>query len=354
MKKRVLILSLSIIFLTSAWNCFPPEHPAPENPPCLKEVNPKRSDTIPRKNLQITLKFSKPLEPSTVNSETIYLVEGEVDLTFLRDLESPPVSEYRLERLVPLDIQLSDDGTTVTVKAKKVLRGDTIYQLVLTRKIKDKLVKLSENRSTGLRPLNFCPNREGIWEGSLDDYKRGRSIIITYTTEPEPPRPGTPKISEVMATPSVQNGEYVEIANAHKSQSLDICGLFLSDGQSTREIIPFPGRKCPKIPPGRVGVILEPDYNFGSNPYKIPSGTPVFTTKGSSSTLLSGGLSSGEPVQLLQGQDMLEEVSPSKVTSGSWPSGKALEKCDINGPNDSSNWTATAGSPGRVNRAQCK
>lgn len=360
------IFALVCMVCCSLAACEPPAPPELDNPPCLSgPIAPQQGATIPRIGGTFRLDFSKLLEPTTLSEDTIYLVRDEMEQGFLANLESTSaVTESRAARLVPLEIKASEvqvngkPATRLEITPKITLRGDSVYQLVLTRRIRDKLVELSENRRTGSRPLNRCADKTtGVWSGSVDDYKKGFSVILKYNTEPEPPRPGAPRIVEIMASPPSGKAEYVEIQNVHASESLDLCGLLLSDGSSSREIKPFTGTACPKIAPGKLAVILEPDYDIKGNPYKIPSGVVLLTTKGSSTTLLTGGLSSGEPVQLLQGEDLLEQVTPSEVAGGVWPSGKSFEKCDSKGKNDASNWTesadASGGSPGRKNATKC-
>lgn len=346
--------------------CEPPAPPELDNPPCLtSNVTPQAGTNIKRIGVSFQLEFSKELEPATISEETIYLVRDEIDISFLRNLESTsPVSESRLPRLVPLNIKSESvqvngkAATRLTITPTVTLLGDSVYQLVLTSRIRDKLIELDENRRTGSRPLNRCADpTTGVWAGSVDEYKDGYSVVLTYNTEPEPPRPGTPRIVEVMASPPTGQAEYIEVLNDHPSDSLDLCGLFLSDGSTAREIMGFKGAACAKIGPGKRAVIIEPDYDSTGNPYGIPSDAVLLTTKGSATTLLSGGLSSGEPIQLLQGEDLLEQISPSSVSGGVWPSGKSLEKCNAKGPNDGTNWGesggANGGTAGKANSATC-
>lgn len=365
---RALMIRSSLLLCGLVWmgcgllGCEPPDPPELGNPPCVSGgVTPQQDSTIKREKPSFQVTFSKLMEPSTINEETIYLVRDEMDISFLRNLESTsPVTESRLPRLVALDIKSEEvDGKTqLTITPRITLRGDSLYQLVLTRRLRDKLVELSENRRTGSRPLNRCADADGVWKGSVDEYRDGQSLVLDYNTEPEPPRPGEPRIVEVMASPPTGGAEYVEIQNVSKTEELDLCGLILSDGGTPREIADFKGAEtCKKVPPGGRAVIIEPDYDLTGNPYGIPATAVVLTTVGSSTTLLSGGITSGEPVQLLQGEDLLEQVSPSSVSGGVWPSGKSLEKCSASGPNDGTNWAesgeASGGTAGKQNTATC-
>ncbi len=360
------ITILMVLFLFLLGSChLLPEHPEPEFPPCVKETTPKANSVINYQGQFFKVTFSKELEERTLTTEYIYLVQGVVDYYFLRDLESTtPISSTRLPLLVPIKIKkLSKEGeaTILEITPQVKLKGDTLYSLVLTRGIRDKLRQLDGNRRTGSRPLNVCPDSQGNWPGEVEDYKKGQSKIITYRTKPEPPRGGIPRIVEVMATPpsGLKNGEYVEIFNADPKKSLQLCGLFLGDSSTSapREIISFKkGAPCKEIPPNGLGVIVEPDYSMSANPYHIPSSALLFTTKGST-TLLSGGISSGESVLILQNDDVLEKIDPNVVSDGNWPSGKSLEKCKANAPNNPSYWKpskqATGGTPGTKNTVSC-
>jgi hypothetical protein len=349
----------------SIFGCFPPEHPDLENPPCIVNLMPDPKPKLRRENAEFVMIFSKQLEPTTVHEDNIYLIKDPIDRTFLRDIESPPILESRRERLVPLEIKFEDiedaggKRTKVTARALNTLQGDSIYQFVLTKNLRDKLVELTEFRRTGLRPLNKCPDENGIWRGLLDEYRAGRSDIFQFETEPAPPPSGLARIVEVMSTPNIANGEYVEIANAHKSENLTICGMFLNNNKTPREITAFQGRQCRDLKPGELAVIIEPDYNIHLNEYKIPNEVLLLTTKGSTSTLLSDGLSSGDTIMLYRGNDLAQMVSPGEVTTGNWPSKKSLEKCVADGKDDRSNWQISngefsGGTPGRPNPNTCK
>ena len=348
----------------------PPEHPTPENPPCLESSTPQGGATLTVTQIPtIKVKFSKELEPKTTTTEFIYLVQGDVDYSFLRDLETPSsITSTRLPFLTPITIKtVSAPGAATELEITPIdsLRGSSTYTLVFTLNVRDKLQELGENKRTGSRPLNVCPDANGNWPGEVENYKRGESQVIIFQTEPEPPRTGIPRINEVMASPPSaisSKGEYVEIYNADKSGDLDMCGLFIRNAENTpREIIAFAKgvTKCPTIKPGGYGVIMEPDYDMTANVYKIPSGVPMYTTRSSSgSTLVSGGLSATQSVTISQGTEDVVSVSPIIVSaSGTWPSSVSLEKCDPNGANQSSNWaestSTTGGTPGAANSAKC-
>lgn len=348
-----------LLALCTSLHCAPAEHPTPEFPPCVVESSLSTESGPVELSPSIVVSFSKELqEPSTNN---VFLVRGVVDAYFLSDLESPPVSSTREELLVPINIKINNSGgkTKITVSPKSALQGDTDYVLVLTRAIRDKIQVLSENRRSGNRPLNQCPDSSGVWLGDLSSYRTGVSSVLRFRTVA---RKGSPRITEVMSEPpnSIKNGRFVEITNVDTKDALDLRGLFLdNESGSPREIIPFPGQSTGTIPAGGRAVVLEPDYSMSADPYGLKGrNIRLFTTRGSTSTMLSGGLANDAAILLLQGTSkVLERVSPQDVSQGGkWPKDKSLERCDPRKANNTSNWApsnAANGTPGRKNNATC-
>ncbi|MCB9637692.1 MAG: lamin tail domain-containing protein [Myxococcales bacterium] len=354
---RVLRASMALVasgfFILVA--CSPPETVGLENPPCVLNVEPDSAST-PTISVTPTfrVKFSKVMQPTTLTSEFIYLVRGQADYNFIRDLEAAPVSDSRIPFLVDLDIKaetIDENGvkrTLVTLTPKRSLAGEELYDLVLVRGLRDELRPVAEGdiRYTGSRPLNTCPAQNDIWYGDLASYRTGETKVFTYRTEIAPPRPGDPQIVEVMASPSLANGEYIEILNASSNESLDLCGLSIGKvGVGGRELAPANGGTCKQIPAGGYAVIVEPDYDFTGNPYQIPGSAVIFTIKQGGTTLFSGNLSSGDTVTLLDGAKELSRADPVAASGGAWPStGKSRERCDNGTWQDKEN-----GSPGRAN-----
>lgn len=373
MTRRVGVWSIWMLWLGFAvTSCVPPDPPIPENPPCIKSIDPapKAGSLLKRENVRFVVTFSKEIEPNTLtvdeNNATAYLVSGEIDNLFISDMESPPLIDSRAARLVRLKLDARVVGagkeahTALTITPLETLQGDTVYYLVLTRKVRDKLIALEEGRFSGSRPLNFCPDDQGLWRGSLDEFKAGRTERFAFRTEAAPPRTGDPKIVEVMASPpsSISNGEYVEVINAHASESMNLCGLSLGKDpisvENARKIVPFdPTGSCRLLNPGERAVIIEPDYDKVANPYKIPSQVALFTTELSpgsrTTTLFSGNLSASDSVILWDESNRIQHIEPQNVAGGDWPSGKSLEKCNVNGNNDSNNWKPSKdiGTPGQ-------
>lgn len=341
--------------------CEPPEPPTPENPPCLEKLEPAPGNgvVLKREGAVFTVTFSKLIQNDTLsigeNNATVYLVSGELDNAFISDMESPPLIDSRKSRLVKLKLDIKDvgDKTQLTATALDVLQGDSTYYFVLTRKIRDRITNVGEGRFNGARALNFCADEQGIWNGSLDEFKSGRTETFEFRSEPAPPRTGTPRIVEVMASPPTEvstNGEYIEVINAHPSEPLDLCGLAIgkdpASSASARKIVPFEeSGSCRPLQAGERGIIIEPDYDKNANFYQIPNNVQLFTVVLSSgnrsTTLFTSNLSSTDKVVLWDGTDRLQSIDPQTVAGGDWPSGgKSMEKCNPDGPNDGSNWKA--------------
>jgi len=340
-----------LAFSIAGLHCKPLDHPPLDFPPCLEESKPAAGKQLPV-NPTFQLTFSKKLEDDSIKSDSIFLVRGEVDPLFLRDLESPPVTETRAKLLALINISPSDSGdkTVLTIKPKEPLQPDSPYTLVLTKNIRDKLISLSEFRTTGNRPLNQCKDANGIWNGGLSSYKTGVSQVLSFRSEP---RKGKAKIVEVMAAPpsDKKNGKYIEIINNHASETLDLRGLLIDNGSGAPRELRYLRGGGPLVKPKGRAVIVEPDYSLTVDPHGLSKTGASIYTAGTSTTLVSGGLQTSEPVFLMANQDtVLDQVSPEAVSGdGKWPTGKAYEKCNPDGKNTQSNWKETAGSPGRAN-----
>ncbi|MCK6513046.1 lamin tail domain-containing protein [Myxococcota bacterium] len=347
--------TLGLLGLLLSISCAPPETVGLENPPCVLAVDPDPA-TKPvvdiKQNFRIT--FSKVMQPTTLTKEFFFLVRGQADYNFIRDMEAPPVADSRIPFLTDLTVKaetIEEGGkkrTVVTVTPNNPLAGEELYDLVMVRGLRDELRPIAQGdpRYTGSRPLNTCPDQNDIWRGDIASYRTGETKVFTFRTTVAPPRSGDPQIIEVMASPSVPNGEYVEIQNASNSEDLDLCGLSVGKaGSGGRLLAPIKAGSCPLIKPRGFAVIVEPDYDMVGNPYQIPTSAAVFTVKEGGTTLFSSNLSSGDTVVLLDGAKELTRADPNVASGGNWPStGRSRERCDNGSWQDKE-----SGSPGRLN-----
>ena len=202
------------------------------------------------------------------------------------------------------------------------------------------------------RPLNRCPDANGISVSDVGSYKTGLSYTATFSTQSSP---GEPRIVEVQANQPVSNGRFIEVINLSSAKgALNLASYTLSGGGKARTIRFLSGNGGePSIKPGERAVIVEPDYDLAGNPLNIPSSVPIFTTNGSTSTMVDGGMSGKSVVSLRKSNgDVVDSVSPGDVSDGEWPKDKSMEKCDPAKGNNKSNWKASSdsnGTPGKTN-----
>jgi hypothetical protein len=342
---RLAVGLLLLSWLGLGTSCFPPDHPEPDHPPCVKSVNPTAGQKLPLGS-SFTLTFSKELSSESTTNEFIFLVDGTLSFLEQRDLESPDsVSQSLQNRIVSADITVTSgkgEATVLKITPQRPLLGDRTYTLLVTRGTRDKQS----------RPLNRCPDANGISVADVGSYKTGLSYMATFTTQSSP---GEPRIVEVQANQPVSNGRFVEVINLSSAKgALNLASYTLSGGGKARTIRFLGGNGGePSIKPGERAVIVEPDYDRAGNPLNIPSSVPIFTTNGSTSTMVDGGMSGKSVVSLRKANgDVVDSVSPGDVSDGEWPKDKSMEKCDPAQGNNKSNWKASSdsnGTPGKTN-----
>jgi competence ComEA-like helix-hairpin-helix protein len=123
-------------------------------------------------------------------------------------------------------------------------------------------------------------------------------------------------ISEVMASPVVSTtGEFVELYN-YGDDPVDLVGLYLTDGDTTDELIAVAG-KSSLLGPGDYAVIIDPDLipTMTGPPYNLDAAVPVVVTV--ADTALGNGLAMTDPITLYDsdGQTILATFSHPLATS---------------------------------------
>ncbi|HEV8322113.1 MAG TPA: Ig-like domain-containing protein, partial [Myxococcota bacterium] len=101
--------------------------------PCDTGIPP--SDVSPTQPIAIV--FSERMDPATLSAETVLVVAGEVDETFLSDVNNPPLSESRRALVAPATLALSPDGSTLTYTLTAPLAGLSLYTLVVSEDVRD-------------------------------------------------------------------------------------------------------------------------------------------------------------------------------------------------------------------------
>ena len=128
--------------------------------------------------------------------------------------------------------------------------------------------------------------------------------------------PGDLVVNEVMANPSEpgdDHDEFIELINISDS-AVDLTDWTFSDGDATDVLIPWdeathgdiadpdPLFSTSVIPAGGYAVILDPEYEEGSQPYDFPPQTVLLTVK---NTTVGDGLGSSDPISLYDQGEIL-------------------------------------------------
>jgi hypothetical protein len=202
---------------------------------------------------------------------------------------------------------------------------------------------------------------------------------LNCETQGNPPK-GCLRISEVMVNTtsgsSNKAGQYIELCNACQDQ-VDITGMKFTDGDSSGldEIVAGNPTRCDQanwvcqstiIPPGKCGVVLDPDYFAETNTdiydFACP-GTVILGLK--SGTALGQGLSSDDPITLYDASGtLLTNIQDSYGTpacTDTWedcdddqldcipldpPTGKSANRKDLDGADKVGNWQMGLPTPG--------
>ena len=175
----------------------------------------------------------------------------------------------------------------------------------------------------------------------------GAANCATGGAEPDPDPDSTKlTISEVMANPIDEaTGEFVELVNL-ESETVDLAGYYLSDGDAVDPILGFDGGPT-EVPAGGIAVILDSSYP-NDGPYIFPAEAVLLTTDDAS---LGSGLSVNDPIALL---------APNGVTvlsAYNFPfnpgNGTSAERVDLEAADAPENWVPssceTGSSPGATN-----
>ncbi len=160
-------------------------------------------------------------------------------------------------------------------------------------------------------------------------------------------------LTEIMfdASGSENHDEFIEIFNLSESESVNLAGWQISDGNGIDNIIEVDEGVLLK--PGQFAIILDQSYFDNSDIYNelIPESALILTID--NLTFGSGGLSNSSPetISLINSNDDI--VSEYTYSTGNEP-GKSDEKIILSGPNSLENWAdsqvfpGTPGSPNSV------
>ncbi|MFH1943826.1 MAG: lamin tail domain-containing protein [bacterium] len=155
-------------------------------------------------------------------------------------------------------------------------------------------------------------------------------------------------LTEVMFDPAVSEStdEFVEIVNLNQSQTFNLEGWTLGDGNATDTIVD--AGEGLVLQPGQYAVILDRDYFGNSTSYDllIPEEALVLTIDGA--TFGSGGLSNSMPETVVLYDAVGRMIAQYTYSTGN-TAGYSDEKIDLSGSDDPENWADSRvfhGTPG--------
>lgn len=120
-----------------------PEEQSDRDPPRVLAVSP--TETIVPVDTTFTVRFSEPLNPRTIGDTsevgaTAVLVPAvQATEDFVNDLDNPPLSESRLDDILPITATLSADGDVLTVDPSVELEPSTAYALLVSAEVRDRV-----------------------------------------------------------------------------------------------------------------------------------------------------------------------------------------------------------------------
>ena len=187
-------------------------------------------------------------------------------------------------------------------------------------------------------------------------------------------------VTEVMAVTGSSADEYIEILNTGGT-AVDVSGWSFTDGDGTDVIVAWveathgnitdadPTFNTTSIPAGAYGVILDPDYDGGSQIYDLPEGAIILTI--SSGTALGGSaLAGSDPITLYDangttnddvissyGSPVVDDNPLNREDAGgdtipvSPSSGFSAERIVAGDADSETNWRVSidTGTPGKIN-----
>ncbi len=158
-----------------------------------------------------------------------------------------------------------------------------------------------------------------------------------------PENPAWPVITEVLCNPSNEDcDEFIELFFPGPGQ-VDITQFTITDNDTEDDLIP---QTTQFLTPGAWGLILDPEYENGSQPYDIPPDTPVFHP---GNTTLGDGLSGTDPVILLHDSAEVSTYGTPEDESDGIPfdpgSDLSVERISSELPDNESNWFSSPDGP---------
>ena len=151
-----------------------------------------------------------------------------------------------------------------------------------------------------------------------------------------PDKPAWPVITEVLCNPQNEDcDEFIELFFPGPGQA-DVTGFIITDNDSEDALIETDTRF---ITAGEYCLIMDPEYENGSQPYDIPPGTAVFNP---GNTTIGDGLSGTDPVLLLMESSAVSQYGTPENSEDGIPfdpgTDLSVERLSWNLPDTQSSW----------------
>lgn len=366
---------LWIVFCLSGLGCMRLDAPQGDVvPPIVVSFEPIGSQV--KSDARVTVTFSEPVASEVLEGYLVVLVAAAyVDYAFLTDIDNPPLSTYRMDKLVDCLYTISDDGTRLDLVPMNGLASKERYAVVVSAEVLDlvgnplvdELVEDEFGRmvgqqshaihefSTETNQSDPTPTPEPTPEPTVSPTP-GPTPEPTGSPTPEPtpeptaspspeptpsPTPGPIAMivfSEVFANPegTENQGEYIEIANLG-SEDADLSGFRIDDqaGAEPGDLLSVcEGSGDPVIQPG--GAALLVGQAFVSPPDLQPDTLLLCTDR---TTITPYGLkNTGGEVLVLKDAYEREVCRYGGWVDMSSCEGCAAERVDLEVPDGPDNW----------------
>jgi len=190
-------------------------------------------------------------------------------------------------------------------------------------------------------------------------------------------------ISEVLAWTEVNQNptdEFVELCNTGLTE-VDVAGWGITDGDlldnliawnSHENMLPAPtgtnlALDTTLLAAGQCGLVLDPNYTEGSQPYLIAEGTPIWTIGTATNQAIGDGIDTGDSLTLFtaagtSAADVVDTYGTPVLGGSNWADfiddgadaipfqeaelGRSSNRLDLTGADGESNWTIASPTPG--------
>ena len=133
---KIWVAAMGTLLLTAA-GCWSELEPAGDyDPPRVIEILPA-SPVLPVDG-SLEVRFSESLFAENIHADSVVIVERAlVNESFITDLDNPPLIDSRKDDVVPVNVSLAQENTSVLVEPLVQLTASTNYALLLSSDVRD-------------------------------------------------------------------------------------------------------------------------------------------------------------------------------------------------------------------------